>query len=56
MSNKRLIKLASISLLAILMAGCATHHDRRTNNTLMGAGLGAAAGAVVSQGDPVYTI
>ncbi|HZH56056.1 MAG TPA: hypothetical protein VFD96_02645 [Burkholderiaceae bacterium] len=36
-------------------AGCATH-DRRHNNTMVGAGLGAAAGAVVSQGNPWYTL
>ena len=56
MFKARVIKLASISLLALVMAGCATHHDRRANNTLMGAGLGAAAGAVVSGGDVGYTI
>jgi len=45
-----------IGLLALSMAGCANARDRRTDNTLIGAGLGAAAGAVISQGDPLYTI
>src|SRR5690554_7642183 len=51
-----LVKLAAIGTLAFAMAGCASARDRRTDNTLIGAGLGAAAGAVVSQGDPLYTI
>jgi len=45
-----------IGLLALSMAGCANARDRKTDNTLIGAGLGAAAGAVISQGDPLYTI
>lgn len=51
-----LVKLAVIGTLAFAMAGCATARDRKTDNTLIGAGLGAAAGAVISQGDPLYTI
>lgn len=49
-------RIATIGLLAFTLAGCATHHDRKTNNTLIGAGLGAATGAVFSGGDPLYTI
>ncbi|NYT67310.1 hypothetical protein [Pusillimonas noertemannii] len=45
-----------VGLLALSMAGCANARDRKTDNTLIGAGLGAAAGAVISQGDPLYTI
>lgn len=48
-------RIATIGLLAFALAGCATH-DRRSNNTLLGAGLGAATGAVFSGGDPLYTI
>lgn len=49
-------RFATIGLLAFTLAGCATHYDRKTNNTLMGAGLGAATGAVFSGGDPLYAI
>lgn len=49
-------RLAVIGLLAFAMAGCASARDRRTDNTLIGAGLGAAAGAVISEGDPLYTL
>lgn len=49
-------RLAVIGLLAFAMAGCASARDRKTDNTLIGAGLGAAAGAVLSEGDPLYTI
>lgn len=55
MPSTRIAKLAIASLTALVLAGCATH-DRKTNNTMMGAGLGAAAGAVVSQGDPWYAL
>jgi len=55
MSSTRIAKLAMIGLTALVLAGCATH-DRKTNNTMVGAGLGAAAGAVVSQGDPWYAL
>ncbi len=48
-------RIATIGLLAFALAGCATH-DRKSNNTLLGAGLGAATGAVFSGGDPLYTV
>src|SRR5690606_37323270 len=51
-----LVRLTVIGLLAFAMAGCASARDRKTDNTLIGAGLGAAAGAVISQGGPRYTI
>ena len=51
-----LAKITIIGMLAFAMAGCASARDRKTDNTLIGAGLGAAAGAVISQGDPLYTI
>src|SRR5690606_33501120 len=51
-----LARLTVIGLLAFAMAGCASARDRKTDNTLIGAGLGAAAGAVISQGDPLYTL
>lgn len=55
-SGSRFARVLLASVLAFSVAGCASARDRRTDNTLIGAGLGAAAGAVVSQGDPLYTI
>ncbi|NYT86971.1 hypothetical protein [Pollutimonas harenae] len=49
-------RLIVVGLMAFALAGCASSYDRRANNTMMGAGLGAAAGAVVSGGDPVYAL
>ena len=48
-------RLATIGVLIFTLAGCATH-SRKHNNTLIGAGLGAATGAVLTQGDPLYTV
>ena len=56
MLSKRIAKFAVVGLAALALAGCASSYDRRTNNAMMGAGLGAAAGAVVSQGDPIYAV
>src|SRR5690606_27734152 len=56
MIYRRIAKWAIVGFTALAFAGCASHYDRRTNNAMMGAGLGAAAGAVVSQGDPVYAV
>lgn len=53
---RNLVKLVVIGILAFAVAGCASARDRKTDNTLIGAGLGAAAGAVISEGDPLYTI
>ena len=49
-------RLIVVGLTAFALAGCASSYDRKANNTMMGAGLGAAAGAVVSGGDPMYAI
>lgn len=56
MLTHRLTKIALVGLTALALAGCATHHDRKANNTMIGAGLGAATGAVVSQGNPWYAL
>ncbi|QAA94730.1 hypothetical protein [Pollutimonas thiosulfatoxidans] len=53
--HRNFVRVATVGLLALTLVGCA-HHDRKTSNTLMGAGLGAAAGAVVTGGDPLYTL
>lgn len=54
-STRTLARLATTGLLVFALAGCATH-SRKHNNTLIGAGLGAAGGAVLTQGDPLYTV
>jgi hypothetical protein len=54
--HQSLVRLATVGLLTVALAGCASHQSRKTSNTLMGAGLGAAAGAVVSGGDPLYAV
>jgi hypothetical protein len=53
--NQHVVRIATVGLLTFALAGCA-HQSRKTSNTLMGAGLGAAAGAVVTGGDPLYTL
>lgn len=44
---------ATLALAAMNPAAAA---DRRTTNTILGAGVGAAAGAVLSQGDTLATL
>ena len=52
----RISKLAIIGVTALAFAGCASHYDRKSTNTMLGAGVGAATGAVVSQGSPWVTL
>lgn len=54
--HRTFARFALIGVLALATAGCVATGDRRTNNTLLGAGLGAAAGGVMSDGDPLYMI
>lgn len=54
-TTRTLARLATAGLIVAVLAGCATH-SRKHNNTLIGAGLGAATGAVLTQGDPLYTV
>jgi len=54
--QRNFARIAIIGLVACALAGCATGYGRKTDNTLLGAGLGAATGAVFSGGDPLYTI
>ncbi|MDS1140547.1 hypothetical protein RE432_08865 [Pusillimonas sp. SM2304] len=49
-------RLIVVGLMAFTLAGCASSYDRKANNTMIGAGLGAATGAVFSGGDPLYAI
>lgn len=53
--QRTIARIAAIGLMSLAAAGCATH-DRKSSNTLLGAGLGAATGAVFSGGDPLYTL
>lgn len=55
MATRNIVRIGMVSLLVLTLAGCATQ-SRKSNNTLAGAGLGAAAGAVLSQGDPLFTV
>lgn len=50
------VRIVGVGLMALALSGCASGFDRKTNNTLLGGGLGAAAGAVFSGGDPLYTV
>lgn len=54
--HRNFARIATVGLLAFTLAGCATHYDRKTSNTLLGAGLGGATGAVLSGGDPLTTL
>ena len=49
-------RIIAVGLMAFTLAGCASSYDRKANNTMMGAGLGAATGAIFSGGDPMYAI
>lgn|SRR5690554_60828 len=42
--------------LAALAVSTTAVADDKTTNTLLGAGLGAAAGAILSEGDPMLTL
>lgn len=48
-------QFAAASLLVMAMGSSASASDR-TNNTIIGAGLGAVAGALVTDGDPLITL
>ena len=54
--SRTVARITTIGLVTFALAGCASHYDRKTSNTLLGAGLGGAAGAVASGGNPLYTI
>ena len=41
-------QFAAASLIAMAVAGSASASDRKTNNTILAAGLGAVAGALVT--------
>lgn len=49
-------RFACVGVIAMAMASGAQAADRKTTNTLLGAGLGAAAGALMSDGDPMLTL
>jgi osmotically inducible lipoprotein OsmB len=51
-------RVASLALagLAMAMSASPAMADRQVRNTVIGAGLGGVAGAVLSNGDPMATI
>lgn len=51
-----LVRYALFGLMAVVLSGPAAASDRKTTNTLLGAGLGAAAGAMLSEGDPMLIL
>lgn len=55
-SRHTFVRYAVCAVMAVVLAGPAIAADRKTTNTLLGAGLGAAAGAVLSEGDPMLTL
>jgi len=50
----RVLQLALASVMGLALAGPAAA-DRETRNTVIGLGVGALAGAVLSEGDPWVT-
>lgn len=54
--SRHIASVALAGLMALAVAGNATAADRRTTNTILGAGLGAATGAVLSEGDMMMTL
>lgn len=51
----QIAQLAVAGVMAVGLASNAAASDK-TTNTLLGAGLGAAAGALLSEGDPLLTL
>lgn len=54
-TGHNIARLLAAGLAMVALTACTTY-DRRADNTLLGAGLGTAAGAVVSGGDPLYML
>ena len=56
MTTARFVRyLSAVAVLSVALMSTAQASDKVTN-TILGAGLGAAAGAVLSEGDPMLTI
>lgn len=53
--SRHIAKAALAGLIALATVGTASADDK-TTNTILGAGLGAAAGAVLSEGDAMMTL
>src|SRR5690606_27081327 len=53
---RTIAQFAVAGLIAMAISSTAVAADRKTTNTILGAGLGAAAGAVLSNGDTLYTL
>lgn len=55
-NTSRGIRFLSAAVIALLLTAPVQAASDKTTNTLLGAGLGAAAGAVLSEGDPMLTL
>ena len=53
--TKRMAQALVVGVLALGL-GAAAQADDKTRNTVIGAGLGGVAGALLSEGDPLITI
>ncbi|HEU0230295.1 MAG TPA: glycine zipper 2TM domain-containing protein [Burkholderiaceae bacterium] len=54
--RRHLTQIAVSSVVTLAVCTTAVASERRTANTVLGAGLGAVAGAVLSDGDPLLTL
>ncbi|HEY9279989.1 MAG TPA: glycine zipper 2TM domain-containing protein [Eoetvoesiella sp.] len=54
--GNNITRLAIVGLLAFTFAGNANAVTPKTRNTVIGAGLGGLAGAVLTEGDPLITL
>lgn len=55
---KLIARIAQLAVAGAMAIGISSHAlaSDKTTNTLLGAGLGAAAGALLSEGDPLLTL
>ncbi len=49
-------RMAIVALMTLTFAGAANAVSSKTRNTVIGAGLGGLAGAVLTEGDPLVTL
>lgn len=49
-------RIAVVALMTLAFAGAANAVSSKTRNTVIGAGLGGLAGAVLTEGDPLVTL
>lgn len=54
--QRNFARFAMVGLLALAVAGPASAVTRKERNTVIGLGVGALAGAVITNGDPLMTL